>query len=345
MKKLSCFCLVLVLIIGCFVGCSDGTSKDELSQSNTSSTVTNQNDSSAESSSNADIEYSLGHLSKAVKVWQNFSNYGLGCELEIASGDNSVWEHLNNDQQAWACDVQGSVCCNLKLDAKNHIERYISVGMYKSLDDELLLEHNGGLYCVIGAKGFIEFDTELKASDVVRTAYNRLNVTTKMYSSGGELYCLEKFDFEYIDGAYKIVAVTDIELDETVTSSEQSTDTLADYGEFCGEYIEGNVDMGPCYSFVLKSVDPKTQKATFSVNYIGINVSPIYTTDYVTAIIDGNGKAQFSWEDNWENKGVGEFTLCDDGKLCVKLKMTVTEPAEANRATLGTEGVITLYKE
>ena len=101
--------------------------------------------------------------------------------------------------------------------------------------------------------------------------------------------------------------------------------------------------MGPCYSFVLESVDAKTQKATFSVNYIGRNASPIYTTDYVTATVDDNGKATFSWEDNWENKGVGEFTLCDGDKLCVKIKMTVTKLAESNRATLGTEGVKTLY--
>lgn len=358
MRMLLSLCLLLCCFSCFFASCDNGDAKDGDSQSSNSSSVSNLNNSVYESSGNADIEYSLEHLSKAVKAWQNFSNYGLGCELEFAYGDNSALEHLNAEQQAWVCDVQGAVCCSSKHDAKNHIERYVSVGMYKSLDDELLLEHNGGLYCLIGAKGFIEFDTELKASDVVRTAYNKLNVTTETYGSGGELYCLDKFDFEYIDGAYKIVAVTDIELDDKndnedqtdgkddeQISSQSPAKPMVDYSKFCGEYIDGNADMGPCYSFVLKSVEPKTQKATFSVNYIGRNASPIYTTDYVTAVIGDNGKTTFSWEDNWENKGVGEFTLCDDGKLSVKLKMTVTRSAESNRATLGTEGIRTLCKE
>lgn len=340
MKKILSFCLVLCALLCLFVGCGKDDSKDKVSRSDTSSLTSNNGGNADET---ADIEYSLEHLSKAVKVWQNYSNYGIGCELAFAYGDNSAWEHLSVDQQAWASDVQSSVCCNSKTEAEKHIGQYVSVGLYKSLDDGVLFEYDGGLYCVLGAKGFIEFDTELKVSDVVRTAYDKLSVTTEMFASGGELYCLEKFDFEYIDGAYKITAVTDIELDETVASFEQSTVTSTDFSKFCGEYLEGDADMGPCYSFVLKSVDAKTQKATFSVNYIGRNVSPIYTTDYVTATVDNNGKATFSWEDNWENKGVGEFTLCDGDKLCVKIKMTVTKLAESNRATLGTEGVKTLY--
>ena len=351
MKKILSFCLVLCMFTCLFVGCGKGDSNKEVIKFDDSSDLSTSDDtssttvSSVESDANEtkDIEYSLDHLSKAVKVWQNFSNYGIGCELAFAYGDNSAWQHLSVDQQAWASDVQSSVCCNSKTEAESHIEKYVSVGLYKALDDGILLEYDGGLYCVIGAKGFIEFDTELKVSDVVRTAYDKLSVTTEMYASGGDLYCLEKFDFEYIDGAYKITAVTDIELDDAVTSSEQSTVTSTDFSKFCGEYLEGDADMGPCYSFVLESVDPKTQKATFSVNYIGRNVSPIYTTDSVTATVDDNGKATFSWEDNWENKGVGEFTLCDGDKLCVKIKMTVTKLAESNRATLGTEGVRTLY--
>ena len=73
-------------------------------------------------------------------------------------------------------------------------------------------------------------------------------------------------------------------------------------------------------------------------------MSPIYSTDEITVTVGTDGKAQFLWEDNWENKGIGEFALCDDGGLCVKLKMTVTEPAEANRATLATDGVRIMYK-
>ena len=273
MKKLLSFCLVMCVFASLFVGCGNSDSNKEVTKSDASSVLSTPDDTSSTTVSSADvntnetddIEYSLEQLSKAVKVWQNFSNYGLGCELAFAYGDNSAWEHLSADQQAWASDVQNSVCCNSKNEAEKHIEKYVSVGLYNALDDGILLDYDGYLYCVIGAKGFIEFDTELKVSDVVRTAYNKLTVTTEMYASGGELYCLEKFDFEYIDGAYKIIDVTDIELDETVTSSEQSTVTSTDYSKFCGEYIEGNADMGPCYSFVLKSVDSKTQKATFSV--------------------------------------------------------------------------------
>ncbi len=356
-KQLSlCLCVVAVCLMSvCAVGCGASGSRDKAPQNDTS--FENLESVNTSSATETDIEYSLEKLSEAIVAWQNYSNYGLACELAFAYGDDSVWNFLNDNQKQWACDVQETVCCRSKSEAEQHLKQYLAEDANYALDDEVVLEYDGVFYCVLGAKGAIEVDAELKVSDIKRTAYNKLNVTTEMYGSGGELYCYERFDFEYIDGSYKIVDATDIELDDKndkqdetdnkddePVSSRQPTEPTVDYSKFCGEYIEGDVDMGPCYSFVLKSVDLKTQKATFSVNYIGRNVSPIYSTDYVTATIDGNGKAQFSWEDNWENKGIGEFTLCDDGGLCVKLNMTVTESAESNRATLATDGVRTMYR-
>lgn len=68
-------------------------------------------------------------------------------------------------------------------------------------------------------------------------------------------------------------------------------------------------------------------KVKFAAEHYGVNGSPIYTTNTITAKVVNN-KASFTWKDSWGNSGTGSLTF---GKTCVRLKMKITKLSSINR--------------
>ena len=110
------------------------------------------------------------------------------------------------------------------------------------------------------------------------------------------------------------------------------------YDLFCGHYSDTERVEGPCYSVSIQKADNDTTAIEFSITYVGINSSPIYTTDAIKASITKDHKVEFKWKDSWDNEGVGTLLLNPADSYSIQLMMTVTDESEVNRATLSTNG-------
>ncbi|MDO4339526.1 MAG: Ig-like domain-containing protein [Eubacteriales bacterium] len=69
-------------------------------------------------------------------------------------------------------------------------------------------------------------------------------------------------------------------------------------------------------------------KIRFVAEHYGVNGSPIYQTNVITAKLSGNKVSKFSWKDTWGNSGTGSLIF---GKNKVTLKMKTTVLSKWNR--------------
>ncbi len=127
--------------------------------------------------------------------------------------------------------------------------------------------------------------------------------------------------------------------DTTSTPTEETKQSVAspiDYTVFCGNYSDTETVEGPCYTVSIISVDNATKAIEISISFVGVNSSPLYTTESIYASIASDHTVQFEWVDSWKNQGIGTLVLNPDDSSTVQLLMTVTEEAEVNRSTLST---------
>lgn len=186
------------------------------------------------------------------------------------------------------------------------------------------------------SKGDVNQDGKITASDA------RLALRA---SAGLETLASEKKSIADMDSNGKITASDARKILRIAAGLDQaeSNTTAVDFSKYCGSYFDGNAENGPCYVFDLISVDKNTNVATFDIYYVGPNLSPLYETEIMTAKLDNNGSASFSWTDSWGNEGVGTFTVRAEVTYWIELEMTVTKEADTNRATLATKGIKKLY--
>lgn len=157
----------------------------------------------------ADIEYSLEQLSDAISVWANYKNYWVGCDLGANCTDEAVWGKLNL-LPSHVLEMNQSVCCNSREEARQQLDKYLAPDLYADFDAERLVEHQGKLYIPMGTwVRYHTFGLPLNDSQVTRTAYNAILVTT-LHDEMGEKYNV-RFDFEYVNGVYKIMRIIDLE--------------------------------------------------------------------------------------------------------------------------------------
>ena len=118
-----------------------------------------------------------------------------------------------------------------------------------------------------------------------------------------------------------------------------------DFADYLGYYytIDGYKENGPCYCVDLLSYDSVSKRTVFSVEYVGLNASPYYSTGSVIVELDENNSSDFQWTDTWGNSGTGNIRLVDGTEPTIKLEMVQTETAEFNRYSLQTGGTIELY--
>lgn len=128
-----------------------------------------------------------------------------------------------------------------------------------------------------------------------------------------------------------------IDFEATSTAAtEQPMTSTADYSVFCGNYSDTKTVEGPCYTVSILSVDNAAREIEILISRVGVNSSPLYTTESISASIASDHTVQFEWKDSWSNQGTGTLVLDPDDPSAVQLMMTVTEEAEFNRATLST---------
>ncbi len=180
---------------------SDVSSQSESRPANTNNTV---------SESPQNIVYSEPDLAEAISAYENFTNYSVSCGLGADATNSEVYDLLSDDQKSVLGGIYEADCCKTKSQAKSHLEKYLDPKVYGSFNSSSLIEHNGNLYIVTGAVGFVSYNATPGQFVITRTGEGKVSVTTKQYASGGEPYCNTRFDFEYKDGRYKIVKVTDL---------------------------------------------------------------------------------------------------------------------------------------
>ena len=124
-------------------------------------------------------------------------------------------------------------------------------------------------------------------------------------------------------------------------------DTSLDYSDYLGTFIKegGDTEWGPCYSVYLSEFDSVNKIATFSVDYIGKNASPYYSTGEITVALDEFNSADFTWADSWYNSGSGSIRFVDGDEPVIELEMVQEVTADWNRSSLATNGVMELYYE
>ncbi len=147
-------------------------------------------------------------------------------------------------------------------------------------------------------------------------------------SIGGDIY-EEEFDLS-------VVAP-----EEYVSGNYSSISNLADY---CGMFYDGDNENGPCYAVDLLSFNEMDNTAVIEVSYVGVNVSPYYSTGEITLTLDEEGFGEFFWEDTWYNSGYGSVKFVIDGDTpYVAVNMIQTVTSDFNRASLATATTRILY--
>lgn len=71
-----------------------------------------------------------------------------------------------------------------------------------------------------------------------------------------------------------------------------------------------------------------SRKIKFMVQHHGVNYSPIYQTNVITAKVKDNKVSNFSWKDSWGNSGTGSLIF---GKNKATLKMKTVKKSNLNR--------------
>lgn len=134
------------------------------------------------------------------------------------------------------------------------------------------------------------------------------------------------------------------ETDDNDVATDYNASAI-DYSDYLGTFIKegGDIEWGPCYSVYLTEFDSSNKIATFSVDYIGKNASPYYSTGEITVALDEFNSADFTWADSWYNSGSGTIRFVDGDEPVIELEMVQEVTADWNRSSLQTQGVIELY--
>ncbi len=150
-----------------------------------------------------------------------------------------------------------------------------------------------------------------------------------------------------------VISQKQTESTKTNTSSKANTSTYKGFtdeeiNDLVGEYYDNFNENGPCFGVGIETINGMT--AYINVNYVGPNLSPVYTAENITVQLKYKNSAHtelygdFIWQDSWSNEGTGTITFSKNkpGKMVVNTKLT--KEAEGNRATLATNKDVTITK-
>ena len=87
-----------------------------------------------------------------------------------------------------------------------------------------------------------------------------------------------------------------------------------------------NARIKPADALIVTKVFGK--KITFVLEHYGVNGSPLYQTNTITASVRKNKVSKFKWEDNWGNSGVGSLKFSNKS---VKITMKTKKQSSFNR--------------
>lgn len=168
----------------------------------------NQEETPATEPAPADIAYDLFQLSDAIYAWQRYENDKTVC--------NGGGEFFVEAEKYLNCvgyqDIMAISCCSTIHEAKMHVGKYMIPELYADFPDNIYAEYRGLLFVALEGPWiqYNNYNITLDESQVTRTAYNAVSVTTS-HEVEGRFKCATRFDFEYRDGTYKIAKVTDLQ--------------------------------------------------------------------------------------------------------------------------------------
>lgn len=116
---------------------------------------------------------------------------------------------------------------------------------------------------------------------------------------------------------------------QTATKKSAFITTKKFKGTFGYKGEKGNFEEG-WYNIIIHKIT-KNGKIRFELDKAGRNASPLYSTDVLTAKINGN-KAKFTYGDSWGNEGTGTIVFNKNGTIYLTVKQTYT--TEGNRSSL-----------
>ena len=123
-----------------------------------------------------------------------------------------------------------------------------------------------------------------------------------------------------------------------ISAKENSSEiTKADYSKFIARFSDTDTPEGPCYTVNIENINNETKEIEFTVSFVGVKSSPVYSTDKIKAVIADDNTASFNWTDSWKNEGTGVIKINLDDSSKIEILMTITNEAEVNRATLSTK--------
>lgn len=177
---------------------------------NPSSSAPSSKTSTVKSAEPEDIPFNYDDITEAIRAYNCYDDCGLACSHYVDEKDyiGELWGLLSEQQKEWASSIYKLDCCNSVAEAKAHYDKYLSTYFRKEnpFDTKNLIETNGKLYCVCGAKGRVEYGFARPDLPIRRSAYNKLYVNVEVYLSADVLNFVT-VNLEYQDGLYKIVNV------------------------------------------------------------------------------------------------------------------------------------------
>ena len=178
---------------------NDSNDVSDVDNSNGASDVNDRSDVSDVNANNDVVEDPIVSVHK----YDDMINMGVCCEMKNAPVE--IQDHLTYYQKSIFFDLQEITCCNTIEEVKRHVDRYVDSALQSGFDENLLLEYEGRLYIVLGAKGYISHD--YKNYQVIDDGDGRIVVKVTEYDSGDNPNGSDEFIMEKADENYRVIEV------------------------------------------------------------------------------------------------------------------------------------------
>ncbi|MBR6407728.1 MAG: SH3 domain-containing protein [Clostridia bacterium] len=138
-----------------------------------------------------------------IRSWDNYQNAGMACSWENSGGYDDLLSLVDPEVAGSAGSVVKCSCCNSIAEAQEHLDSTIDPSL-ATLDTSRLIEKDGSLYCVLGAKGHIFH--ALDEIKPIKATNDTFVVEAPLYGSGGDYECNDSFTISWNGSNFVITA-------------------------------------------------------------------------------------------------------------------------------------------
>lgn len=138
-----------------------------------------------------------------ISKYETYRNMGICCDYEESY--ENLTAYMPEQLKPMANGQVKCLCCKTTEDAQKHIYKYLDKSLEVIFSDELSFKYKGSLYFIMGAVGFVEFESD----KLQLISYNNNSIVAKcnMLNSGGVPCGTYEFTLTKKNGSYLITKI------------------------------------------------------------------------------------------------------------------------------------------